>query len=148
MEKDTPETGKDRGDWEKKSQDLLTCIGLSVAPNQYSYIRECTNGPSAWKALANVYEKDSCGTRISLKWKFYGFQHDITHLIMEYILGITDLAACLKAIKVNLIDTDITDVLIFNLNESWENIATSLAAATGELKVADVTSALMDEEGR
>jgi hypothetical protein len=37
-----------------------------------------------------------------------------------------NLIAWLKAIKVTLADEDIIDVLIFNLNKSWRNIATSV----------------------
>ena len=66
----------------------------------------------------------------------------------EYISDITNLAAQLKSLKVTLTDTDIVDVLIFNLHESWGSIASSLTVATGELKISDVTGALMDEEGR
>jgi len=146
--KEKPATRTSGDDWEKKSDELLTCIGLSIAPSQYGYIRECTDGPSAWKGLADVYEKDSRAMRISLKRQFYGFHHDTSRPIVEYISGITDLAARLKAIKITLTDTDITDVLIFNLDDSWGNIAASLTAATGELKIGDVTGALLDEEGR
>ena len=67
---------------------------------------------------------------------------------MEYILDITNLAAWLKVIKVTLADEDIIDVLIFNLNKSWGNIAASLTATTGELKLSDVKEALVDEEER
>jgi hypothetical protein len=111
------------------------------------HIWECTDGPSAWKALANIYEKDSRATRISLKQQFYRFHYNTSRPITEYILGITDLAAHLKAIKITLSDVDITDILIFNLNDSWGNIAVLLTAAIGELKLSDVTGILLDEEG-
>lgn len=143
-----PATRTSGEDWDKKSEEMLTCIGLTLLPNQYGHIRECTDGPSAWKALANVYEKDSRATRISLKRQFYGFHHDTSRPITEYISGITDLGARLKAIKIVLSDVDITDVLIFNLDDSWGNIAASLTAAIGELKLSDVTGILLDEEGR
>ncbi|KAF8233706.1 hypothetical protein L208DRAFT_1265341, partial [Tricholoma matsutake] len=135
-------------DWEKKSEEMLMCIRLTLVTNQYSHIQECTDGPSAWKAFANIYEKDSHAICISLKWQFYGFHHDTSQLITEYISGITDLAACLKAIKIGLLDVDITDILIFNLDDSWGNIAALLMAAIGELKLSDVTGILLDEEGR
>ena len=56
--------------------------------------------------------------------------------------------AQLKTLDIKLNDTDIVDVLIFNLHESWDTIASSLTTATGELKISDVTGALMDKEGR
>jgi len=142
-----PSTRTSGEDWDKKSEEMLTCIGLTLVA-QYGHIRECTDGPSAWKALANIYEKDSRATRISLKRQFYGFHHNTNRPITGYISGITDLAARLKAIKIALSDVDITDVLIFNLDDSWGNIAASLTAAIGELKLSDVTGILLDEEGR
>jgi hypothetical protein len=47
-----------------------------------------------------------------------------------------------------LMDDDIIDILIFNLHESWGNLAVTLTTITGKLKIADVKGALMDEEGR
>jgi hypothetical protein len=141
-----PETGSE--DWEKKADEGLTFIGLSVDTTQYAYIRHASNGVEAWQALKDIYEKNSRATRITLKRQFYSYQHDEMHPIAEYISGITNLAAQLKSLNVTLTDTDIVDVLIFNLHESWGNIASSLTAITGELKINDVTGALMDEEGR
>jgi gag-polypeptide of LTR copia-type/Zinc knuckle len=148
LTKDKPATRSSGDDWEKKSEEALTYIGLTISQDQYSYIRDSSDGPSAWKALAEIYEKNSRATRISLKRQFYGYQHDDTRPIAEYITGITDLAARLKSIKVKLLDEDIIDVLIFNLHESWGNIAASLTASMGELGLTNVTGALLDEEGR
>jgi hypothetical protein len=143
-----PVTRTSGEDWDKKAEESLTYIGLTISQNQYGYIRDSTDGPSAWKALADIYEKNSRATRISLKRQFYGYQHDETRPIADYIAGITDLAARLKSIKVTLSDEDIIDVLIFNLHESWGSIAASLTAATEALRLNDVTGALLDEEGR
>ncbi|GBE80082.1 hypothetical protein SCP_0212850 [Sparassis crispa] len=136
------------GDWPKKAEDGLTLIGLTVDPSQYGYIRDCTDGPAAWKALAAVYEKNSRANRIALKRQFYNFVHDPKCPIRDYISGITNLAAKLKGIGVVLEDEDVTDVLIFNLHEDYSNIAGTLTATKGDLKIADVTGALVDEEGR
>ena len=123
----------------------MTFIGLSVDTTQYSYIWHASNGVEAWKALKDIYKQNSHATHITLKWQFYSYQHDETHLITEYILGITNLAAQLKTLDIKLNDTDIVDVLIFIFHKSWDNIASLLTTATGELKI---SGALMDEEGR
>jgi hypothetical protein len=77
-------------------------------------------------------------------------RHDVSGLstIQDYINRITGLAAHIAAIGVTLSSTDITDVLIFNLNESYSAIATTLTATKDEMSVADVTGALINEEGR
>ncbi|OCH86965.1 hypothetical protein OBBRIDRAFT_709546, partial [Obba rivulosa] len=98
---------------------------------------DCADSAQAWKALADVYEKNSRANRITLKRQFYGFRHDKSAPIHQYISGVTDLAAWLRAIGVALDDDDITDVLIFNLSKSWSNIAGSLTASQSELSISD-----------
>lgn len=134
--------------WKKKADDGLTVIGLTVDSSQYTFIRESTNGVEAWQALKDQYEKNTRATRISLKRQFFGFQHD-PHVPMQiYIAGITDLAAKLTGIGITLSADDITDVLIFNLAPAYSSLASTLMATKGDLKVAEVTSALLEEERR
>lgn len=136
-------------DAQSKAQEGLTSIGLTIEPSQYQYIRDSPDGIHAWQALKKIYEKNSRANRIALKRQFYGYSHDIEQSIQVYITGITDLAARLKAIGVKLEDADIMDVLLFNLDQSWSNIAATLCATTDELNViADITGPLLDEEGR
>jgi hypothetical protein len=134
--------------WETKAEEGLTIIALTVEPNQYTYIRNSTNGVEAWTALKEIYEKNSRSTRISLKRQFYGFEHDTNAPMSTYVNGITDLAGKLKAIGIDLTNEDITDVLIFNLDNKYSSIAASLTTTKDELKVADVRSALLEEERR
>jgi hypothetical protein len=99
--------------------------------------------------LKKIYEKNSRANRIALKRQFYGYNHDHAKPIQEYISGITGLASRLKAIGVKLEDTDIMDVLLWNLDASWSTIAASLSATTDDLdSIEHITGALMDEEGR
>jgi len=143
-----PQGGEELVKWLAAVNEGLTIIGLTVATSQYGHIRNAKDGAEAWRALADIYEKDSRATRISLKRQIYGYKHSPTAPIQDYISGITGLAARLQTIKINLTETDITDILIFNLDESYSSIAASLTATKGTLSVADVTSALIDEEGR
>jgi len=146
----TRDAASDKADWDKLAQEAFVIIGLTVDPSQYTYIRKktVTNGPEAWKALQDVYEKNSRANRISLKHAFYGFTHDINRPIQDYITGVTTAASRLTAIGIDLTDEDISDVLIFNLDASYANIAGALTATRGTLTVADVTGALLDEEAR
>ena len=143
-----PTDGKEEKEWDRKAEEGLTLIGLSIQPSQYTYIREAKNGVDAWNALKDAYEKNSRSTRINLKRQFFNFEHDTNAPIQNYISGITDLAGKLKAIGVALTDEDITDVLIFNLDNEYSSIASTLMASKSEFKVADVASALLEEEQR
>lgn len=143
-----PEKDKDAKDWEKKAEDGMMVIALTVKPNQYTYIRDCTNGVEAWEALRSVHERNSRATRIALKRQFYAFEHNIDGPMQSYVNGITDLAAKLRAIGTKLSDEDITDVLIFNVNDKYSNIAATLVATKDELKISDVINTLLEEERR
>ena len=134
--------------WENKAEEGLTIIALTVDPSQYTYVRNSTNSVEAWKALKDIYEKNSRSTRISLKQQFYGFKHDTNAPMSAYVNGITDLARKHKGIGIELTDQEITDVLIFNLDNEYSIIAASLMAAKEELKVTEVTSTLIEEERR
>jgi hypothetical protein len=114
------------------------------------HIRNCANGPEAWTALSTVYEKNSRSTRIMLKRQLFGYRHDPSAPMQEYINDIITLAARLTSLGKDtaLTATDITDVLIFNLHTTYSGIASSLMATKGDLTVADVTGALLDEEAR
>lgn len=132
----------------KESEEILTVIGLTIDPSQYQHIQDCADGIAAWSALAELYEKNSRANRISLKREFYGFDHDTIKPIQNYISGISRLATALRAIGVKVTQQDEVDVLIFNLSSEWGNVAATLSASSAELTVADVTGALLDEEGR
>ena len=134
--------------WDTKAEEGLTIIALTVDPSQYTYIRNSANGVEAWTALKEIYEKNSRSTRISLKRQFYGFEHNTNAPMSAYVNGITDLAGKLKAIGIAFTDEEITDVLIFNLDNEYSSIAASLTATKGDLKVSEVTSALIEEEQR
>jgi hypothetical protein len=146
--KDRLKTRSDDGKWETAAEEGLTYIGLTIDLSQYAHIRDYEDGLAAWKALADIYEKNSRATRIYLRREFYTFNHDPTKPIMEYITGITTVTSRLQSIKVKLDQTEIVDVIIFNLHGEYSNIAGSLMASKEELTVADVTGALVDEEAR
>ena len=145
-EEEKPSTKKAEGSWETKADEGLTLIVLTIELSQYTYIHDTKNGPEAWKALKDIYEKNSQSTHIDLKQQFYEFKHDMSTSISTYVNSITDLARKLNAIGVSLSDQDITDVLIFNLDNEYSSIATSLIESKEKLKTTDVKSALLKEE--
>lgn len=111
-------------EWVKKADEGLTFIGLPVDTTQCSYIRDVSTRLEACQALKDIYEKNSRATHITLKRQFYGYQHDESKPIADYISGISNLAQQLKSLNITLrlSGDDIADVLIFNLHESWGNI--------------------------
>lgn len=144
-------------EWESLAEDGLSAIGLTIAQSQKQYIRDAKDGVEAWKALAEIYEKNSTSTRISLKRRFYGYRHSAEKPITDYINDITSLASQLRAIGIPLADQEITDVMIYALAPEYSTIATALMTRPGEkdkdgkdigISIADVSSALLEEESR
>jgi len=134
--------------WKKKSNEGLTYIGLTVEPSQYTYIRSCNTGPEAYKALSDVYQKTSRANRMQLMRRFFRYEHQQGTPMEDYVNTITSLAMQLRAIGVELKDDSIIDVLIISLPEDYEALATSLSTQTGTLTLANVTSAILDEQMR
>lgn len=135
--------------WHAHSEDGLTAIGLSVDQSQVAHIRDCTSGPAAWKALAAIYERNDCATRISLKRELYTFVHDTSLPIRDYVTGITTVAGKLKAIGVDIPDEDVTDILIYALAPEYNAVATSLMqSADDTLSIASITGTLVDAEAK
>jgi ABC-type molybdate transport system ATPase subunit len=77
-------SGEAEKSWEIKAEERFTLIALTVEASQYTYIRDAKNGPEAWKALKDIYEKNSRSMRINLKRQFYGFEHDTSTSISAY----------------------------------------------------------------
>ena len=58
-EEEKPSAKEAEGSWETKADEGFTMIELTVELSQYTYIRDTKNGPEAWKALKDIYEKNS-----------------------------------------------------------------------------------------
>jgi len=134
--------------WKKKSNEGLTYIGLTVEPSQYTYIRSCKTGPEAYMALSDVYQKTSRANQMQLIRRFFRYEHQQGTPMEDYVNTITSLAMQLRAIGVELKDDSIIDVLVISLPEDYEALATSLSTQTGTLTLANVTSAILDEQMR
>lgn len=137
---------KGQADWDGKSEEALTAIGLTVDSSQTAHIRDCTTGPEAWSTLTALYERSGRANRIMLKRQFFGYVHDTSKPMVDYISGITTLASKLKAIGVTLSEEDVTDVLIFSLASSYTHVATSLMSSTADLTTSGISSTLIEAE--
>ncbi len=49
---------KEGKEWDRKAEEGLTLIGLSMQPSQYTYIRDAKNGVDAWNALKDAVRKE------------------------------------------------------------------------------------------
>jgi hypothetical protein len=136
-------------EWEDQSENVLSAIGLTIEQSQKQYIRDCTDGPSAWKALKDIYEKNTASQRINLKRRFFSYQNPAGSMA-DFIGDITNLASKLRAIGVDLEDQDVTDVMIYSLPPAYGSVATALMnrSDAASLRITDVSAALMEEEAR
>jgi hypothetical protein len=135
-------------DYDARSEEALTIIGLTVHPSQYSIIRDCKDGPSAWKALAETYEKPSRANRLALKRQLYTYtQDEESQTVQIYIRTILDLVDKLRNIGVKMDDDDVVDVLLMNAHLRFHSVVTSLST-NEHLTSKQVAGALLDEESR
>lgn len=133
----TTELDPESAEYKNKAQVAHTIILSSIEPSQIRHVRNAKgDGVEAWKALENLYQRKSCANRIFLKRQLYRFKHDTSQPIDVYIRGIRRLAWQLQRIDAALSDADIIDILIMNLDASWDDtsmVLTHTIADNGSL---------------
>lgn len=138
----------ERAEWDRKNNDALTMIGLTVARSEMSYIRGCTSAHAMWRALADVYSRSSRANRIALRQQLQVATLGADDSVQDYVTRVSDVATRLRALGVALSDEDEVDVLIMNLPDTWGHVASSLMIRPGDLEVKDVVGVLLEEETR
>ncbi|KAG8691140.1 hypothetical protein FRC09_011718 [Ceratobasidium sp. 395] len=138
----------ERVEWDRKNNDALTMIGLTVERSELSYIRGCTTAYAMWKGLADVYSRSSRANRIALRQQLQTTTLGEEDSVQDYVTRVSDVSTRLRALGVGLSDEDEVDVLIMNLPDTWGHVASSLMIRPGDLKVKDVVAVLLEEETR
>jgi gag-polypeptide of LTR copia-type len=126
-------------DWNAKSTDSYTAIGLALMPNQVIHIHDCVDAPLTWNALGHTYLRNSTANQISLKHHLYGTRHDQKDSIHLYIKNITTLASQLHAMGVTRgedITSQTSSYSIYQPPMTWH----------GQVTVSDVLVALIEYE--
>jgi hypothetical protein len=143
-----PEKAREIAEWERKSNDALTMIGLSVAKSELVHIRGCKTAHEMWRSLEGVYAKNSQANRIALRQQLNTITLGAEDTVQAYVSRVSDTAAHMRSVGVDFSAEDEVDVLIMNLPETWGHVASSLLIRPGALKVQDVVGVLLEEETR
>jgi hypothetical protein len=141
-----PEKPQEIAEWEQKSNDALTMIGLSVAKSELVHIWGCKTAHKMWRSLEGVYAKNSQANCIALWQQLNTITLGAEDTVQAYISQVSDTAACLHSVGVDFWEEDEVDVLIMNLPETWGHVASSLLIRLGTLKVQEVVGVLLEEE--
>ena len=135
-------------DWNTKSADGYTAIGLTLHPDQTIHIRDCGDAPEAWNALERMYSRNSSANRIMIKHRMQSTRLIPGDTISDYLNTITTCASQLRSMGIPVSEQDVTDILIANLPPSYDPVATALMTRHGRLTVSEASSALLEYELR
>jgi gag-polypeptide of LTR copia-type len=118
-------------DWDAKSVDCYTAIGLMLNLDQTIHIHNCPDALSAWSALKQLYSQNLAANQISIKQQMQNTQLVPGDTVGDYLNTITTYANQLQSMGITVSDQDITDILLANLPPSYDSIATALIICHG-----------------
>lgn len=122
----------------------LNWIMYGKVAEEWRYLLEDTaSALGSWKALEGQFQKSTMSTRICARRQFYGVEHDTTKPISIYIQALTSARAALKGLGIDISDTEAADVLLMNLDSSFDTIRTSILSSKDEPTLSSIKSILL-----
>jgi hypothetical protein len=107
-----PEKAQEIAEWEWKSIDALTMIGLLVAKSELVHIRGCKTAHEMWRSLEGVYTKNSWANCIALRQQLNAITLGAEDTVQAYVSQVSDTTARMRSVGVNFSEEDKVDVLI------------------------------------
>ena len=83
-------------------------------------------GSNVWPLLKAEFKKDVASNHLNLRSNFYNVTHDPSKPVIEFINTIQSISYQLAAIKHPLHATEITDMILLSLHESFSPICSAL----------------------
>ncbi|PVF97489.1 hypothetical protein CPB86DRAFT_424243 [Serendipita vermifera] len=104
------------------------CISMTCNDTNRDAIDEIKDAKGKFDALKKLYEGDTPAQRMALRQQLYHVRHDPTTPVMEFFNSVRIIVNELKAIKHGPKADEIRDIILMNLDPSFEVIQTMLAA--------------------
>lgn len=91
-----------------------------------------TSALQAWLALLGHFQRSTMPRRIAAREQLYSIQHDPTKSIDVFIHSLTSAAKALSDLGCKVEDTEIKDLLLMKLHDSFLSVRTSILTAREE----------------
>jgi hypothetical protein len=118
--------GDELKDWKQKNKLAVTYMWSCIEPKWQCLVLGETSSSIAFAKLKKQFEASNFSHRITLRKAFYGAVHDPSQPIKIYIRSVVDAKSQLEAIGVKVDDNALKDVVLMNLDESFNGVRTSL----------------------
>jgi gag-polypeptide of LTR copia-type len=122
---------------------MLSFIWSRISPEYQFLVEELDSGLAAWKALKDRFQKSTMARRIKARSDFHHVCHDPEKPIDIYLNSVETACNILKGLGCNIDDTEVIDVLLMNLDESFEGIRTSILSSKSEPSLTDIKAMLI-----
>ena len=131
---------------DKQDKHMYVIICLLVSSDECHVIAQALLGSNAWPLLKAEFEKDVASKCLSLHCKFYNILHDPSKPVTEFINTIQSISHQLATIKYPLHDTQITDMILLHLHESFSSIFLALITHKEEPTLMEIITTVKEHE--
>ncbi|KIJ22289.1 hypothetical protein M422DRAFT_40110 [Sphaerobolus stellatus SS14] len=101
-----------------------------------------TSALKAWLALLTHFGKSTMPRRLAARQHLYSVEHDTSKPIDVFIHSVTSAAKALADLGSKVEDTEIKDILLMRLDDSYASIRTSIMTAKEEPDLSSIKSLL------
>ena len=132
--------------WQKRDKHAYTIIYLLVSSNKCHIIVQASVGSDTLPLLKAKFKKDVASNHPNLHSNFYNVTHDPSKPVMEFINTIQSISHQLAAIKHSLHATEITNMILLHLHESFSPIHSALITHKEEPMLTEIIAAVKKHE--
>ena len=137
-----PTEGAAKAAYDKDDSMLLAFLFTKVSPSYQFLILDESTASGAYGKLKGHFQKSTVGHRMAARKEFYDVAHDPDQPISLYVQAVKAAATRLTAFGVDVPDTELVDVLLMGLHESWNGIRSSILMAKSDPKSTEVIDSL------
>jgi hypothetical protein len=139
---DKPIDSKQLAAWDIANSQAVAFIWRKV-DRQYRYlVNDCDGADAAYAALAAHFNKPTLFARMAARQRLYTCAQASDEPIDKYIQRVTACVDALASLKVTISDSEIVDVLLMGVDDSFYGTRTQLFTAAKEPSLDDVKTAL------
>jgi hypothetical protein len=130
-------------EWDKKDRTALSILWARMSKSTRSVTKGETSGKAVYEKLRAKHEKSTWSHCVAIHDAFHRVIHDTSKPIEHYVQAVTELKDQLVALREVVSDLYFKDVLLANLDSSYESIRNSLLAQpAGESDLTGVLSVI------
>ena len=149
IDDDPPQDPVSQQDWIDEDEKARAVIGLTLTDTLLENVREANSAKEMWIAIKNVFERHTLLNKLSARRRFYTATLAETETVLPFSNRIQQLAAILKAMNVEISESEKAMVLLNGLPDKYNALISALDAIDDQetdLKWEFIKSRILQEE--